>query len=185
MHDELVLQARAGDVDAFSALAAARLPELYRIARLIVRDQDAAADAVQEALIGAWRDLASLREVTSFDAWLRRLLVRACMRASKKDRSHSIIEIPISPTFMASTPDTERAIAVRDQLERGFRRLPTEQRTVVVLRHLVGLSLVETAEAMGVPIGTVQSRHNRALQGLRAALEADERISVHPQEAMR
>ncbi|MCI0583051.1 MAG: RNA polymerase sigma factor [Chloroflexi bacterium] len=172
-------------MDAFSSLTAARLPELYRTARLIVRDADATADAVQEALIGAWRDLPSLREVTSFDAWLRRLLVRACVRASKKGRSHSIIEIPISPTIVASTPDTERALAVRDQLERGFRRLPDEQRTVVVLRHFVGLSLVETAEAMGVPIGTVQSRHNRALQGLRAALDADERTSVHPLEAVR
>ena len=185
MDDEFVKQARAGDVDAFSVLAAARLPELYRVSRLIVRDPDAAADAVQDALIGAWRDLPSLREVKNFDAWLRRLLVRACVRASKKDRRHSIIEITISPTFVASTPDTERALAVRDQLERGFRRLPAEQRTVVVLRHFVGLSLAETAEAMGVPIGTVQSRHNRALQGLRAALDADERTSVQPQEVMR
>ena len=185
MHDELVKQARAGDVDAFSSLAAVRLPELYRMARLIVRDADAAADAVQEALIRAWRDLPSLREVTSFDAWLRRLLVRACVRASKKDRSRSIIEIPISSTFVASTPDTDRALAVRDQLERGFRQLPDEQRTVVVLRHYVGLSLDETAEAMGVPVGTVQSRHSRALQALRAALDADERVPVHPQEAMR
>lgn len=185
MHHELVKQAQAGDVDAFSSLAAARLPELYRLARLMVRDADAAADAVQEALIGAWRDLPSLRDVSSFDAWLRRLLVRACTRASKKHRSHSIIEIPISPTVAASTPDTERALAVRDQLERGFRRLPDEQRIVVVLRHYVGLSLVETADAMGVPIGTVQSRHNRAMRGLRAALDADERTALHPREATR
>ena len=185
MHDELVKQARAGDVDAFSSLAAARLPQLYRIARLIVRDADAAADAVQEALIGAWRDLPTLREVASFDAWLQRLLVRACVRVSKKDRRHSIIEIPISSTFVASTPDTERTLAIRDQLERSFRRLSNEQRTVVVLRHFVGLSLIETAEAMGVPIGTVQSRHNRALQALRAALDADDRLSVLLQEAVR
>jgi RNA polymerase sigma-70 factor, ECF subfamily len=184
MHDELVKQARAGDVEAFSSLATERLPELYRTARLIVRDADGAADAVQEALIGAWRDLPSLREATSFDAWLRRLLVRACVKATKKDRSRSVIEIPISPTFVASTPDTGRELAIRDQLERAFRRLPDEQRTVVVLRHFVGLSLDETADAMGVPIGTVQSRHNRALQGLRAALDADERLSVHPQEAV-
>jgi RNA polymerase sigma-70 factor (ECF subfamily) len=73
------------------------------------------------------------------------------------------------------TPDAQRALAVRDQLERGFRRLSPEQRAVIVLRHYLGLSLAESAEVLGIPLGTMQSRLNRATQAMRAALEADDR----------
>jgi RNA polymerase sigma-70 factor (ECF subfamily) len=78
---ELIARAQAGDVDAFSALTAPRMHRLYAVARLVVRDDDAAADAVQDALVSAWRDLPSLRDSSRFDAWLRRLLVRSCRRA--------------------------------------------------------------------------------------------------------
>ena len=73
---------------------------------------------------------------------------------------------------------------MRDQLERGFSRLTTDQRTILVLRHYVGLSLAEAAEVIGVPIGTVQSRLNRATQAMRAALEADERAADLAAEAV-
>ena len=64
----------------------------------------------------------------------------------------------------------------RDQLERGFRRLPIEQRAVVVLHHYLDLPLEAVAEALGVPVGTVHSRLHRAMGALRAALEADARL---------
>ena len=180
MDDEFVKQARAGDVDAFSCSQPLACPSCIAC-RGSSFGTPMPPPTRSRTPHRAWRDLPSLREVKNFDAWLRRLLVRACVRASKKDRRHSIIEITISPTFVASTPDTERALAVRDRLESAASvDSPAEQRTVVVLRHFVGLSLAETAEAMGVPIGTVQSRHNRALQGLRAALDADERLRSSP-----
>lgn len=185
MDEALIVRARLGDVDAFSALAASRLPRLYRVAGLIVRDADAAADVVQEALLAAWRDLPSLREVASFDAWLRRLLVRACQRAAAKRRTSSVIEIPIPLALTDATSDHQRTLAIRDQLDRGFRRLTDDQRAVVVLRHYLGLSLVETADAIGVPVGTVQSRLSRAMQALRAALEADDRTPFLIREATR
>ncbi|MGD8683235.1 MAG: sigma-70 family RNA polymerase sigma factor [Chloroflexota bacterium] len=72
--------------------------------------------------------------------------------------------------------DTElRSVIERDQLERGFRRLSVEQRTVVVLHHLADMPLEQVAEVTGVPEGTVHSRLYRALSALRAALEADAR----------
>jgi RNA polymerase sigma-70 factor (ECF subfamily) len=182
---DLVVRARAGDVEAFSALTETRLPRMYRVARLIVRDDDAAADAVQEALIAAWRDLPSLRDSARFDAWLHRLLARTCQRAATRRRSGSVIEIHLSPDLVGTVPDHQRALAVRDQLERGFERLPPGQRAVVVLRHYLGLSLAETAEAMGIPIGTVESRQNRAMQALRAGFDADERGPLRPSEAVR
>ena len=83
MHRHLVEQAMAGDHDAFAELARARIGRLYAIAVLILRDPGRAEDATQEALVAAWRDLSALRDPDRFDAWLRRLLVRACYRESQ------------------------------------------------------------------------------------------------------
>jgi RNA polymerase sigma-70 factor (ECF subfamily) len=182
MDQELVLRACGGDVEAFSAIAAARLPRLYRVARLIVRDDDAAADAVQDALLAAWRDLPSLRDAQRFDAWLNRLLVRSCRRAATRRRTGAVRQIQLTPEIDGAAVDAERSIVVRDLLDRGFQRLSTEQRAVVVLRHYLGLSIAETADALAVPEGTVQSRLNRALHALRAALDADDRIPLHLRE---
>ena len=83
------------------------------------------------------------------------------------------------------TPDAQRAVAVRDQLDRGFRRLSPEQRAVIVLHHYLGLSLAESAEALAIPLGTMQSRLSRATQAMRAALDADERPAVGAVEVAR
>ena len=80
-------------------------------------------------------------------------------------------------------PDSQHDIAMRDQVEGGFRHVSPDQRVVVVLRHYVGLSLTEAADVLGVPLGTVQSRLNRATQAMRAALEADERAGELATEA--
>ncbi len=75
-------------------------------------------------------------------------------------------------------PEGLSAVVDRDQLERGFRRLSIEHRTVVVLHHYVDLPLDQVAEILGVPIGTVRSRLFHAMRGLRAALEADARPAL-------
>ena len=78
MQTELVDRARRGDREAFGVLAGGAVDRLYGIARLILRDAELAEDATQEALVRAWRDLPTLRDVERFDAWLYRLIVRAC-----------------------------------------------------------------------------------------------------------
>lgn len=175
MQAELVVRAQGGDVDAFSALTAGRTDRLFAVARLILRHDDQAADAVQDALLGAWLDLRGLRDPDRFDAWLHRLLLRACYRAARGRRDREIVELKITLGADPVTPDAQRAVAVRDQLDRGFRRLSAEQRAVIVLHHYLGLSLVESAEVLAIPLGTMQSRLSRATQAMRAALEADER----------
>ncbi len=77
MHAELVDMARRGDREAFSVLAAGAVDRLYGIARLVLRDTELAEDATQEALVRAWRDLRTLRDVERFDAWLYRLMCPA------------------------------------------------------------------------------------------------------------
>ena len=78
MQRDLVLRARSGDHDAFTELAAEAFDRLHRTARLILRSDDRAADAVQEALTAAWLHIRAIRDPDRFDAWLHRLLVHAC-----------------------------------------------------------------------------------------------------------
>src|SRR4029079_1525102 len=103
------------------------------------------------------------------------LLIRSCYRHARKDRSRAVTEIEISPAFEPTVREDQQAIAVHDQLDRGFRRLSTDHRAVIVLYHYLGLSLTESADALGIPLGTMQSRLNRATRLMRASIEADER----------
>jgi RNA polymerase sigma-70 factor (ECF subfamily) len=177
MQRELVERAMAGDHDAFSELARVSIGRLYVIARLIVRDDGGAEDATQEALVSAWSNLGALRDPDRFDAWLHRLLVRACYREARRNQRRGKVEVHV-PAIEGSVVDTTKDSIDRDQLERGFRRLDTDQRAVLVLHHYLGLSLNEAADVLGVPSSTVRSRLQRATHAMRAALEADARSSL-------
>jgi RNA polymerase sigma factor (sigma-70 family) len=177
MHRLLVEQAMAGDHDAFAELARARIGRLYAVAVLILRDPGRAEDATQEALVAAWRDLSSLRDPDRFDAWLRRLLVRACYRESRLARNHRTIGVHV-PTIEPSIADSTVAIAERDEIERGFRRLDPDQRAVLVMHYYLGLPVPEVADALGIPLGTAKSRLHRATRALRSALDAEARGSL-------
>src|SRR5262245_36156431 len=127
MDRRLVEQAMAGDHDAFAELARVSIGRLYAIARLILRDQAQAEDATQEALVAAWRDLAALREPDRFDAWLHRLLVRACYRELRRARRRPDIDPSVDVlTLEPVVADTSLTLADRDQLERGFRALDAD-----------------------------------------------------------
>jgi RNA polymerase sigma-70 factor, ECF subfamily len=169
----IVEAAQRGDHEAFEALAIGAGDRLFAIARLILRDVHAAEDAVQEALVHAWRDLPRLRDPVRFDAWLHRLLVNACADQGRHRRRWSA-EIQIVRAEPA-TDDEIGSMVDRDQLERGFRRLKPEQRAVVVLHFYLGLTAPEIAETLGIPAGTAKSRLHYATETLRSALEADAR----------
>jgi RNA polymerase sigma-70 factor (ECF subfamily) len=173
----LVERARAGDEEAFASLARAAGDRLLAIAYRILRDLGLAEDAVQQTLVLAWRELPSLRDVDRFDAWLHRLLVNACYRESRRGRRWSA-NVRVLPVDGPTAPDAFVAVEQRDQLDRGFRRLPAEQRAIFVFHHYLGLTLPEVAEQLGVPIGTVKSRLHYATNTLRAALDADLRTST-------
>ena len=176
MDRAMVEAAQRGDHDAFEALAIGAADRLFAIARLILRDVHAAEDAVQEALVRAWRDLPRLRDPDRFDAWLHRILVNACADQGRHRRRWSA-EIQIVRAEPA-TDDAIDTMADRDQLERGFRRLNPQQRAAVVLHHYLGLTVPEIAETLGIPVGTAKSRVHYATEALRAALEADSRAPV-------
>ena len=181
MNPALIERASHGDQRAFDEIASTEVDRLHAIAHLVLRDPDLAQDAVQEALVRCWRQLPKLRDPQRFDGWLYRILMRTV--ADEYRRRHrleaSIQTLRVEPAQADGTADR----ADRDQLERGFRRLSLDHRAVVVLHHYVGLSLPEVAEALGISPGTAKSRHHYAMRALRAALEAEARVSV-PGEAL-
>jgi RNA polymerase sigma-70 factor (ECF subfamily) len=174
MARDLVYEAQSGSGDAFGALVAGSIDRSYALAFRILRDTELAHDAVQGALIRAWTDLPSLRDPDRFEAWLTRLVVNACYAEARRERRWTT-KLRLVPPSGESEPDAAISVADRDELDRAFRRLPVEQRAVVVLHHYAGLTSAEVAQTLNVPAGTVRSRLHHATRQLRAAIEADAR----------
>ena len=165
-----------GDHDAFAALIGAASTRLYALACLILRDSDRGEDAAQDAFIRAWRELPRLRDPERFDAWLRRLVVNSCYDESRRTKRRA--EVTLRSVGERSVTDTSMAFAESDRVERAFRRLPLDQRSVLVLQHYFSLSHVEIAETLALPLGTVKSRVRYGIAAMRAALEADDRAAA-------
>ena len=178
MDRDLVEAARNGDREAYVDLIRARTDRLFAIAQRILRDIDRAEDALQDALVIAWRDLKGLRDPDRFDAWLQRLLINVCISqaARERRRTANLRVLPVDDGPAA--PDDLLTIGDRDQLDRGFRRLPPDQRAILVLHHFLGYQPSEIAEVLGIPSGTARSRLHHAHRAMRAALEADARTAV-------
>jgi len=183
-HD-LVLRARNGDREAFTTLVAASFDSLFRLARLILRDDELAADAVQNALLSAWLHIRAVREPERFEAWLRRLVVRACYRESSRSRRVRAVEVQHISLDRPGSDDIQAPLAVRDELDRGFQRLNRRQRAVLVAHYYLELPDGEAASALDIPIGTYKSRLHRAATALRAAIEADARAANLTHESIR
>jgi len=174
MDRDVVERARHGDKDAFGVIAREHADWLFAVAYRILRDHDRSEDAVQQALVIAWRELPTLRDPDRFEAWLRKLLVRVCYEEAKRARrwdAHVMTLLPDEP----SRRDDLISVGDRDLLERGFRRLPPEQRAILVMHHYLGLSSADVAETLGIPAGTARSRLHYAHRAMRGALEADAR----------
>ena len=168
----LVERARQGDHDAFAALVDASLARLDAAARLIVRDPELARDAVQDGLIRAWRDLPGLRDPERFDAWLRRLVVNACLDLLRR-RHRRVREVELNPLHIPSAPDQSSALADREEVDQALKRLDPNHRAVVALHYLLGMPLHEVAASLRIPIGTAKSRLHYALSALRVNVDVE------------
>jgi RNA polymerase sigma-70 factor (ECF subfamily) len=184
MERNLVERAIAGDYDAFADLVRASAARQYKVAALILRDTDRAQDAVQEALVSAWRGMSALRDPDAWDAWLHRLTVRACMVAARRERRRNLVELlPDSGPEPISQIDAPTSFAERDRIERELGRLPIEQRAVLVLHFYVGLPLTEAAMVLDIPPGTAKSRLHRGLEALRSTMTPETGVqNQRPQE---
>jgi RNA polymerase sigma-70 factor (ECF subfamily) len=167
--EQLVDAARSGDTGAFELLVRAQIDRLYGAARTMLRDPEVAEDAVQQALMRAWRDLGSLRQSDRFGPWLQKLLVRACYDEARRRRrwSAGVRALPaVDETSLATV------IADRELIERGMAAISVDHRIVLTLHFYLELSPTEIADRLGIPAGTARSRLHYALIALRAAVDA-------------
>ena len=168
----LVELARSGDHEAFASLVRDAAVRLDGAARLILRDPESARDAVQDALIRAWRDLSGLRDPDRFDAWLHRLTVNACLDIARRRRRRAF-EVELTVLHGPVALDTAEVVADRELLGESLRRLDPEWRAIVVMHYYLGMPLPEVAVALGIPLGTAKSRLHRAVDHMRSGVIAD------------
>lgn len=184
MTSDLVQRAQRGEAQAFEDLIRAAYDRLFATAHRILRDRDAAEDAVQDAVVRCWRDLRGLRDTDRFEAWLYRLLVNACRDHTRRARRRPSvvygehIDLPVEGDAFA-------LVAEQDALERAFLALPTDQRVALVLTHYVGYSAPEVAAILGVPTGTVYSRIHYGARAMRVALSPSPAVRAASTESSR
>ena len=177
-----------GDADAFSPLVEAYQKNVYNLALRMTGNPEDALDMAQEAFIRAYNSLSSFRGDSKFSVWLYRIVSNVCLdflRARKgraavslsqtgPDGEDAALEIPDERALPEA--ELERALT-RDAVRRGLQALPDDQREILLLREIQGLSYEEIAAALSLEGGTVKSRIFRARKKLCAYLLADGNIS--------
>lgn len=164
---ELLLRARAGDREAFELIVVAMGEQLFRTALAILGSEADARDATQEAFIHSWRQIAGLRDVDRFDAWLGRILINECRMTLR--RRGRVREVPLGNTDRPGATADSTTGAFDD----AFARVPVDQRAILVLHHLHGYGVADIAAWLGIPAGTVKWRLSRARHALRRELEGE------------
>ena len=176
MRTSLVERAQRGDAAAFDSLVDLDIDRCLGVAFRITRDHGMAEDAVQQALILAWRELPRLRDPERYEVWLQRLLVTSCYQELRRLRRWRDRIVPLTLDGAGPAPDAIRSADDREALDRAFARLSPDRRAAFVLHHHAGLPLASVAEVLGLPLGTVKSRLHYSTEILRAALAADARV---------
>ena len=184
----LVARAAAGDHDAFDRIAGARISGALRTAMAILRVEEDARDAVQDAFVSAWQELPRLREPDQFDAWFGRILVNRCRSVLRHRKVVHVREIALVDGERqdddSRTPTPQRNLRIEggqagfaegDAIRRAFDRLEPDARVLIVLHHVEERPVAEIAAVAGVPEGTVKWRLHRARKALERALEREQR----------
>ena len=173
----LIEASKSGDTGAYGELVRAHQEIALRVAYFVVRDHAEAEDTVQEAFVKAFRALERLDPERPFRPWLLAIVRNEALNRLRRRGRETVLGIRLASE--ASSEDSARSpesLAVDADVHRevldAVDRLPQRQRVVIGLRYLVGLSEADTATTLGIPVGTVKSRANRALERLRGDLEA-------------
>ncbi len=181
---ELVRRAREGDRPAFDALASRNFGRLFGLALRICGDEQHARDAVQEALLAAWRHIGTFRGEAAFDTWIYRITINATYRRMRRRREQPLGEelermqarSDLVTAFRPQgTPaprpdvDLERA-EIRRMIAEIVPTLPPKYREAFTMRDLEGLNLREIADMTGLTVPAVKTRIHRARLRVRAAL---------------
>jgi RNA polymerase sigma-70 factor (ECF subfamily) len=153
----------------YSRAAHAGVDDAYRMAGYLLGDAVEAQDAVQDALLKAWRSWSSLRQPDRFAAWFERIVVNVCRDRMRRHRGLRMVELDAAGEVESG--DVFRSMLAGDEVVRAVSRLDSEHRIVIVLRYWQDLTLEQTADRLGLPVGTVKSRLHYALRALRADLQ--------------
>lgn len=169
---EIVRAVLRGDRGAFAALVARHERAVWATAWRTLRDDHAAADAMQEAFLQAFRRLGDLRQPEQFGVWLLRIARRESIRLARRRASDPSRPLDESRGDELGNHDRGEEAATRlsadaEDLLTAVARLPEHERLVVVLRYLDGLSVAEVAKALGRPVGTVTKQLSRAIERLK------------------
>jgi RNA polymerase sigma-70 factor (ECF subfamily) len=172
--EAIIARVLAGDTGAFEAIVRRHDRALFRATRAILRNDDEAEDAVQEAYVSAFSHLGDFGGRARFSTWLVRIAVyEALGRLRRGKRLTSLEDEQLEEEPMTATRNPEQATGdneLRELLERAVDSLPLGFRAVFVMRAVEGLSVEETAEALDIPEETVRTRHHRARGLLRQDL---------------
>jgi RNA polymerase sigma factor (sigma-70 family) len=168
--DEAITRALAGDLDAYEALVARYSVVAHRTAGLLGAG-DEAEDVVQEAFVKAFRHLASFRRDAAFRPWLLRIVANETHNLTRSRGRRAELAVRLGQEPERGVLDEPEGLAVaadgRRRLLDAVRGLPERERETVVCRYFLQLSEAETAEILGVRLGTVKSRTSRGLRRLR------------------
>ena len=154
--DEALLRAHvAGDKHAFGELVGRHRDRLWAVALRTLGDREDAADAVQDALLSAYRSAARFRGDAAVTTWLHRIVVNACLDRVRRRQARPTVPLPETGAEpIAPTPDRDVALDVRAALA----RISAEQRAALVLVDIHGYGVADAAQILGVAEGTVKSR---------------------------
>jgi len=168
----LIQQARRGSHEAFRCLVERHMKQAYNIAYRFVSNHDDAEEVAQEAFVRAYRSMDSFRGEAGFGTWLYRIVVNLSLNHAKQTKRRMNREVShheAATLAAAVAPPGERSV-VADHLEKSLNELSTLQRSVVILRHLDGLSTKEVSEILRCSEGTVKTHLFRGLKKLRERL---------------
>src|SRR2546426_7965476 len=169
---EVVARVRNGEPEAFGLIIRRYESGLMRFATRVLGGRDAAADAVAESFVRAYRHLASCREPTRLRTWLYRIVSNRC-KSHLARRPVASVPLDEAPA-LADPADNEAALERAEQLglvQRALAKLSPEKREAFVLKHVEGMSYQEMAEVTGERIPTLKMRVHRAREALLEALE--------------
>ncbi len=171
---EVIARILAGDGEAFGVLIRRYEPGLLRFATRMLGDPDAAADAVAESLVRAYRHLAQCRDPARLRSWLYRITGNRCRSHLARRGSGDLSLDDANPPAVADAADTWVTLERGEQValvERALAALSPEKREAFVLKHVEGMSYDEMAAATGARIPTLKMRVHRAREALLEALE--------------
>jgi RNA polymerase sigma-70 factor (ECF subfamily) len=172
--EPMATQSEQDREEAFARLIEEGLDRSFRMAWLVLRNDADAEDAVQDAVVSAWKHWRELRERDRFDAWFGRILLNRCRdRLRTAGRTQ---ELDLNPGLPSQETDAVARLERRIDIVRAFESLNADQRIAVVLRYWADLTVDQIAERVQAPAGTVKSRLHHALERLRTSLEQAEVI---------